>query len=239
MAIQFDNFYESTLSAAITDSDLYIPLVNPPPTATEGWLLIDWDVPASREFIYYTSKDATGVTVTAPNRGRDGTTAIPHLKNAKVRMNLNKGMIEDILDGVNIVDGAVTTPKLADNVVTTAKVADANVTSAKLAQSFVKGRRQSTAGTNSDFSGYLIQCGQVNSPTLSTTAAQSVTITFPTPFSGVPIVTTSVLHSPGGIDDVTITTTSVNTTGLTLRMRAGIVGTAQPAVGSWIAIGPA
>lgn len=108
MAIQFENFYETTLGAAITATDLYIPLTNPPATATEGWLLLDWDVPAKREFIYYTSKDAGGVTVTLPNRGKDGTAATTHLKNAKVRMNVNKGMIQDILAGVNLTDGVVT-----------------------------------------------------------------------------------------------------------------------------------
>lgn len=100
MALQYENFYESTLDAAITDTDTYIPLVNPPSTATESYLLIDWDIPSKREFVYYTSKDSGGVNVTLPNRGVDGTAAIAHTKNAKVRMNLSAAMITDIINNV-------------------------------------------------------------------------------------------------------------------------------------------
>lgn len=99
MSLQYQNFYETTLSAAITNTDTYIPLVTPP-TVTESYLLIDWDVPSKREFIYFTSKDSTGVNVLLANRGKDGTTAIAHTKNAKVRMNLNAAMITDIINNV-------------------------------------------------------------------------------------------------------------------------------------------
>lgn len=93
----FQNFYESTLSAPITATDLVIPLAAAP-TPTEGWLLVDYDIPAKREFIYYTSRSST--TVTLPSlgvgRGRDSTTAIAHSQNAKVRMNVNAGLLQDI-----------------------------------------------------------------------------------------------------------------------------------------------
>lgn len=98
MAVQFENFYESTLSGPITDTDLVIP-INTPPTVTEGWLLLDYDVPSKREFIYYTSRDATTVTCPADGRGKDGTTAIAHTQNAKVRMNVNAGILEGLRDG--------------------------------------------------------------------------------------------------------------------------------------------
>lgn len=93
----FQNFYESTLSAPITATDLVISLASAP-TPTEGWLLVDYDVPAKREFIYYTSRTSTSVTLPslAIGRGRDGSTAIAHSQNAKVRMNVNAGLLQDI-----------------------------------------------------------------------------------------------------------------------------------------------
>jgi len=113
MAQGFTNFYESTLSGPISATDLVIP-INTPPSVTEGWLLLDYDVPSKREFIYFTSKTGSNVTVPslAVGRGRDGTTAIAHTQNAKVRMNVSAGMLKDIVDGIAIVDGAVTASKI-------------------------------------------------------------------------------------------------------------------------------
>lgn len=93
----FQNFYESTLSAPMTATDLVVSLAASP-TPTEGWLLVDYDVPAKREFIYYTSRTSTTVTLPslAIGRGRDSTTAIAHSQNAKVRMNVNGGLLQDI-----------------------------------------------------------------------------------------------------------------------------------------------
>jgi len=93
----FPNFYESTLSAPISATDLVIP-INVPPSVTEGWLLLDYDVPSKREFIYFTAKTATNVSVASIvlGRGRDNTVAIAHTQNAKVRMNVNGGLLKDI-----------------------------------------------------------------------------------------------------------------------------------------------
>lgn len=103
MSVQFQNFYEATLSAPCADTDLSISLT-PIPSVSEGWLLIDYDNPAKREFIYFTSKGATSVNGPdlATFRGRDGTTAVPHDQNAKVRMNVNKGILEGLRDGTAI-----------------------------------------------------------------------------------------------------------------------------------------
>lgn len=99
MATEFQNFYESTLSGPITNSDLVIP-INVPPSVNEGWLLIDYDVPSKREFVYFTSSNSTTVTVPGSGgRGQDGTTAIAHTQNAKVRMNVNAGILEGLQDG--------------------------------------------------------------------------------------------------------------------------------------------
>jgi len=97
MAVQFENFYESTLSGPISATDLVIP-INTPPSVTEGWLLLDYDVPSKREFIYFTARSGTNVTVPslAVGRGRDSTVAISHTQNAKVRMNVSAGLLDDV-----------------------------------------------------------------------------------------------------------------------------------------------
>lgn len=94
------NFYEATLSAPLGASDLVISL-SPAPSISEGWLLIDYDDPSKREFIYFTSKDATSVTVPSlgAGRGQDGTSAVSHDQNAKVRMNVNAGILKGLRDG--------------------------------------------------------------------------------------------------------------------------------------------
>lgn len=92
------NFYESTLSAGISSSDLVIPITNAP-TPTEGWLLLDYDIPAKREFVYYTSANSTSVTVPSTGgRGQDNTAAIAHSQNAKVRMNVNGGLLMNVIN---------------------------------------------------------------------------------------------------------------------------------------------
>jgi hypothetical protein len=104
--IQFQNWYESTLSSPITAGALNIP-ISVPPTVTEGLLVLDYDIPALREVIHFTSRD--GVSVTAPSsgdtgtsgtgRGYESTTARSHLQNAKVRMVFTAGLAQTIMTG--------------------------------------------------------------------------------------------------------------------------------------------
>jgi len=81
-------------------------------------------------------------------------------------------------DGTNIDNLAILTRHLAD----------ANVTSAKLAETFFRARRQDNT-TNSNLTGLRIQYGwgYCTAPG-STTYSNTKTVTFPTPFTGVPIV---------------------------------------------------
>lgn len=121
MAVDFVNFYESTLSGPITNTDLVVP-INVTPSVNEGWLLIDYDVPSKREFVYFTSKNSTTVTVpSSGGRGQDGTTAIAHTQNAKVRMNVNAGILKGLRDGTAL--GPLGTASIADNAITPAKMA--------------------------------------------------------------------------------------------------------------------
>jgi len=81
----YQNFFSAALSAdmSIGDSDCFLDTI---PTPTEGTLVIDWDVPAKREVIFYTSKTTSKVTCHADGRGFDSTTAVAHETGAKVIM---------------------------------------------------------------------------------------------------------------------------------------------------------
>lgn len=82
----YQNFFSTTLSGDINDTTVDIVL-NSVPTPTEGTLVIDWDVPAKREVIYYTSKTASKVVAHATyGRGFDSSTAVSHTQGAKVIM---------------------------------------------------------------------------------------------------------------------------------------------------------
>jgi hypothetical protein len=110
----FQSFFQAQLTAGISDSDTNIPLDNVP-TPTEGFLVIEPNVPAKREIIFYTSKDANSVTVPAGvgnGRGYDGTTATSHLQNADVIMAPVAAMFQALKDGTGLEDGAVTADKL-------------------------------------------------------------------------------------------------------------------------------
>lgn len=109
MAIGHQSFYQSQLTTGISDTDLIIPL-DTVPTPSEGFLVIEGDVEAKREIIYYTSKDGTSVTVPAGagnGRGYDGTTAVEHLQGAAVVMAPVGAMFEKLGDvSVGIVSEA-------------------------------------------------------------------------------------------------------------------------------------
>ena len=88
MAIGHQSFYQTQLTSSISDTDLVIPVDNPP-IPSEGFLVIEGTVEAKREIIYYTSKDGTSVTCPSGagnGRGYDGTTAVSHLQGAAVVM---------------------------------------------------------------------------------------------------------------------------------------------------------
>ena len=100
MAIGHQSFYQSQLTTGISDTDLIIPL-DTVPTPSEGFLVIEGDVEAKREIIYYTSKDGTSVTVPSGagnGRGYDGTTAVEHLQGAAVVMAPVGAMFEKLGD---------------------------------------------------------------------------------------------------------------------------------------------
>lgn len=79
----WQNFFEAQLDSDITDTDTDIPM-NSVPTPSEGVLVLDYDVPAKREIIFYNSKTASKVVAT--QRGFDSTSAVSHTSGAKVRM---------------------------------------------------------------------------------------------------------------------------------------------------------
>lgn len=81
----YDNFFSAKLTAPMTasDTDVFMDAI---PTPSEGVLVIDWDVAASREVIFYNSKTASKVTCpsVADGRGFDDSTATTHLSGANV-----------------------------------------------------------------------------------------------------------------------------------------------------------
>lgn len=83
----YENFFSAKLTAPMTatDTDIFLDAI---PTPSEGVLVIDWDVAASREVIFYNSKTASKVTCpsVANGRGFDDTTATTHLSGANVIM---------------------------------------------------------------------------------------------------------------------------------------------------------
>lgn len=83
----YDNFFSAKLTAPMTasDTDVFLDTI---PTPSEGVLVIDWDVAASREIIFYNSKTASKVVCpsVANGRGFDDTSATTHLSGANVIM---------------------------------------------------------------------------------------------------------------------------------------------------------
>jgi len=85
--LSFQNFFSAQLTndVSLTDTDIFIDTI---PNGSEGFLVIDPDVPTKREIIYYTSK--TGTKVVCPSvgdgRGQDDTAAATHTSGATVIM---------------------------------------------------------------------------------------------------------------------------------------------------------
>lgn len=85
--LDFQNFFSAKLSTGISASDTDIPM-DAIPSISEGVLVIDWDVAASREVIFFNSKTASKVVCpsVANGRGFDSSTAVSHLSGANVIM---------------------------------------------------------------------------------------------------------------------------------------------------------
>jgi hypothetical protein len=93
------NFFSTTLSAAIDASDTTIYL-DSVPTPTEGYLVISSASASKREVIYYTSKGANFVTCPATGgRGVGNTTAQSHDQGETVEMNMVAQYFEALQDG--------------------------------------------------------------------------------------------------------------------------------------------
>lgn len=110
--------------------------------------------------------------------------------------------------------------------------------SSKFAEDFVRGQQQ-VGGTSTSETGFLLQWGKVSTPVLDSNTPKNVTITFPKEFAEAPFLIPSIHHNSGAIDDLTVSLTTLSVTGATLRARAAIIGTAQAASITWLALGKA
>lgn len=108
-ALGFDNWFETTLSGAISDSATTIG-VNTAPTATEGYLVIDPDSEDDREIIYYTGKTANSVT--GVTRAAGGSSASSHASGATVRMQVVAEHFEALQDGTALAASSIVPNKL-------------------------------------------------------------------------------------------------------------------------------
>jgi len=86
-ALDFENFFSAKLTSSLTAADTDIPM-DDVPSISEGVLVVDWDVAASREVIFFNSKTASKVVCpsAANGRGFDGSTATTHASGANVIM---------------------------------------------------------------------------------------------------------------------------------------------------------
>lgn len=101
-SLGFDNFYSTTLSSSISDTDTTIPVTSPP-TATEGYLVIEPETAANREIIYYTSVSGNNVVLpdVGTGRGVGATSAIAHASGATVKMNVTAEHFDYLRDLFN------------------------------------------------------------------------------------------------------------------------------------------
>jgi hypothetical protein len=121
------DFFTTTLSAAVTDANQLTIYLNSVPTNTEGYLVIDYANSTMREIIFYSAVGANYVTVPADGRGQGGTTAQAHDLGADVRQNMVAGYH----------DGLKNLTTVPDSKVLTRHIADANVTDTKLSTSAI------------------------------------------------------------------------------------------------------
>lgn len=118
----FDNFFESTITSDITASATTITVATPP-TASEGYLVLESDNSTTREIIYYTSKSGSDLTLPSAllGRGLGGTTAQAHTSGASIRASVTAEHFEALQDGTALATSAITTTKIANASVTPAK----------------------------------------------------------------------------------------------------------------------
>ena len=76
--LAMQDFFTTTLSSAITDGSQLTIYLNNVPTATEGYLVIDYSNSTKREIIFYNAVGANYVTCPSDGRGQGGTTAQAH-----------------------------------------------------------------------------------------------------------------------------------------------------------------
>jgi len=119
--MDIQSFFETTLTSAISNTDLTIVL-NTAPTPTLGYLVIDPDNTNTREEIYFSTRSGSTLTCPADGRGKDGTSAIAHNAGVRVIMALVKPHYDILQDGTNLDDGSIATAKIADDAVTAAKL---------------------------------------------------------------------------------------------------------------------
>lgn len=113
--LSFQNFFTTTLSSGITNTDTTIYL-NSLPTGNEGYLVIEPDSATNKEIIYYTSKGANFVTLpsVAAGRGVGGTTAVSHSSGVTVQMNVVAEHFKALQDGTAFAVGGIGASAYAD-----------------------------------------------------------------------------------------------------------------------------
>ena len=98
-SLGMQDFFTTTLSAAVTDANQLTIYLNSVPTNTEGYLVIDYANSTTREIIFYSAVGANYVTVPADGRGQGGTTAQAHDLGADVRQNMVSGYWDALKNG--------------------------------------------------------------------------------------------------------------------------------------------
>lgn len=102
-ALGFDNYYEDSLNGDISSSATTIT-VNNPPSASEGYLVIEFDNSSNREIIYYTSKSGNDLVLPSAvaGRGQGGTNAVSHSSGASIRSAVVAEHFEALKDGTGL-----------------------------------------------------------------------------------------------------------------------------------------
>ena len=221
-------------------------------------LIID-PADANKKQVFVGTIDTGGVQVTnvvwvgGTNQSHQaGATVVDYMDAGHIKM-MTKGIRVSLNQDGTIKNGAVslaamlasnvvTEPKILDGAVTTDKLADDGVTAAKMLYGMVRGRQGGAAGdaswqtqgtTNVDTSAKsaFIQCGSIQ---VSGTSGTEVTVTFPNAFNFAPIVIVSSASAGGA--NVTSSANTIGTTTFKLRqIFSG--GGSQTETHNWIAIG--